>query len=162
MNTETGNLKGQARDCNNIGNIYRAQDDGERPMEYYKKCAELAHKARAFETEAIGIYNQGTVHTDREQYAEAIACYEKAAEMFRKISADEKAAICESNIKQIKEVTSGKPRKSGGKVVTVGEGGGITIGPGGSLTIGPEGVEIEGDVTFEGDVEFGEEEEEEK
>jgi len=89
------------------------------------------------------------VYVDREQFDKGIACYERAAKMFHDMGAHQKAGICESNIKEIKDATTSE------KTTVSGDGeSGITIGPGGSLVISEDGVKIEGNVTIEGDVTF--------
>ncbi|MBC7914143.1 MAG: tetratricopeptide repeat protein [Pyrinomonadaceae bacterium] len=80
---ELGNIEGQAKVYNNIGNLYR-EVDYKTGLKYFEKSLKMAIQANLTELVA-GIYlNIGIIYHRKELFAKAIQNFEKSLEIFKK------------------------------------------------------------------------------
>lgn len=85
MYKETGNIEGQARVYNNIGNLYR-DVDYEAGLSFFRKSLQMAIKANLDDLIAATYLNIGIIFHRKEQYKEALANYEKSLAMFKRLN----------------------------------------------------------------------------
>lgn len=81
---ETGNIEGQAKVYNNIGNLYR-EGDYETGLKYYKTSLKLALKVNLEELIAGTYLNIGIIYYRKSSHKEALNNFNRSFDLFKKL-----------------------------------------------------------------------------
>ncbi|WP_184550379.1 tetratricopeptide repeat protein [Mucilaginibacter sp. FT3.2] len=94
---KAGNLAGEAKVYNNVGNLYRDHDTN-RSLDYFFKSLAIANKINNIPLIASLNLNLGNVYTRKNSYSQALKYYEKSRVIFSELKDSVNLVQCSQNI----------------------------------------------------------------